>query len=145
QPGEQAAGGGLAAAGLADQGERLAQGDREVQPVHRLDRADLAGEDAVPDREVLAQAGHRQHRVARRTDRLALARRFPRGRGTRPALVRSVVAHGASCSASSRGAISVSQMCCWTWRWRWQATWWPGSASTICGTTVEESVPLRSA
>ena len=41
QPGEQPAGGGLAAAGLADQAERLALADVEVDAVDRAHRADL--------------------------------------------------------------------------------------------------------
>ena len=42
QPGEQPAGGRLAAAGLADQAERLARADVEVDAVDGLHRADLA-------------------------------------------------------------------------------------------------------
>ena len=45
QPGEQPAGGGLAAAGLADQAERLAPLDVEVEAVDGLHRADLAAEE----------------------------------------------------------------------------------------------------
>ena len=42
----------LAAAGLADQPERLALAYLEADPVHGLDGADLGLEDARPDREV---------------------------------------------------------------------------------------------
>ena len=47
QPDQQPAGGRLAAAGLADQAERLAAPDVEVDPVDRPDRADLPAQQAL--------------------------------------------------------------------------------------------------
>ena len=65
QPGEQPPGRGLAAAGLADQAQRLPGGHREVHLVHGLDRADLLAEDDAPGhREVLHQRGHLEQGVA---------------------------------------------------------------------------------
>src|SRR5439155_6066075 len=65
QPGEQPAGRRLAAAGLADQAESLAPGDREVDTVDRLDVRDLALEDdAAGDGEVLPEVGDLEDRLA---------------------------------------------------------------------------------
>jgi hypothetical protein len=59
-------GGRLAAAGFADDGERLALGDREVDAVHGLDPADHARpEHALGDREVLRQAVSAEDRLGR--------------------------------------------------------------------------------
>ena len=52
QADQRAAGRALAAAGLADQPERLAPADLEGDAVDGLDRPDLGLEDARPDREV---------------------------------------------------------------------------------------------
>ena len=52
---QHAADGGLAAAGLADEAERLAPADGEADVVDGLDLADLAMQDAADDGEVLGQ------------------------------------------------------------------------------------------
>ena len=62
---DAAPGGGLAAAAFADQAQRLAAPDGEVDAVHRLHLAHLAaGDDALGDREMHAQAAHLQQRAA---------------------------------------------------------------------------------
>ena len=63
QLGDHPPGRGLAAAGLADQAQRLAGLDVEVHAVDGLDRADLALQHALADREVLLQPAHRQQRL----------------------------------------------------------------------------------
>ena len=62
--------GGLAAAGLTDERERLAAVDLEVDAVDRVDRADLAPQDPAVDREVLLEAVHREQRLAGHVDEL---------------------------------------------------------------------------
>ena len=57
----------LAAAGLADEAERLARHDLEVDAVDRVDRADLAAQHAAVDREVLLEALDGEQRLARRS------------------------------------------------------------------------------
>ena len=85
----------LAAAGFADQAQRLALADREAHAVDRLDLADRALEhDALGDREVLAdarhlhqeaRAGRRGRRHARRLCHPAAAARRHPGETTRSA------------------------------------------------------------
>ncbi len=54
----------LAAAALADQGQRLATPDIEADAVAGVDRPDLASQDAAAeDREALAQIAHRKNGV----------------------------------------------------------------------------------
>ena len=65
QPHQQPRGGGLAAAGFADDAERLALADGERHVVHRLDGRDLAVQQSAADREVLAQAFDQQQRLRR--------------------------------------------------------------------------------
>src|SRR6185369_11682003 len=64
QPHDAAAERRLAAAGLADQAERLALGDAQRDVVHGMHAGDLAREHALPDREVLLQALDLDERVA---------------------------------------------------------------------------------
>jgi hypothetical protein len=66
EPGEHAPGGRLPAAGLADEAERLAARDGEVDAVDRLDCADLATPHPARDREVLGQPGDFEQRRPRR-------------------------------------------------------------------------------
>ena len=66
EPEDGAADGGLAAAGFADQAERLARRDRERHVVDRLHRRDLRGEEAGAaerHREVFAQCVDLQQRL----------------------------------------------------------------------------------
>jgi hypothetical protein len=67
---DQPAGGGLAAARLADQPERLAGFDREAHAVHRVDDPARRGrrergEGIAPHREVLDEIPHLEQRAAR--------------------------------------------------------------------------------
>ena len=64
QPGQQAAGGRLPAAGLAHQRQRLAAVDVEVEPIDGLDRADGAAQEPGLDREVLLQPARGHQHVA---------------------------------------------------------------------------------
>ena len=61
QPEHGAPDGGLAAAGLADQPERLAGADMEAHAIDGIDLAGIAGEQPLLDREVLLQPLHLQH------------------------------------------------------------------------------------
>ena len=74
QPHQQPRGGGLAAAGFADDAEGLALADGEGDVVHRLHGRDLAVQQAAAHREVLAQ-------VVRPA---AVAARGRRGRADQP-------------------------------------------------------------
>src|SRR6185312_5769968 len=61
---DRPAGGRLAAAGLADQPERLAREQGQVDPVDRLDVADRTADQALAlDREVFLQAADLEHRL----------------------------------------------------------------------------------
>src|SRR6187200_1129312 len=60
---QQLADGRLAAAGLADQAQRLARIDREAHAIDRLDPGDRARQQAAPQREMLLQAGDFDHRA----------------------------------------------------------------------------------
>ena len=60
----RATGGRLAATALADQPQRLALAHLERNPVHRLDVADVAAQQALGDREVFLQVGDLQDGLA---------------------------------------------------------------------------------
>src|SRR5262249_23131225 len=61
---DAAAGGGLAAAGLAHEAERLASPQREADPVHRPHGTGAAPEQPAADREVLDEIAHLEQDVA---------------------------------------------------------------------------------
>ncbi len=63
---DRAPGGGLAAAALADQAERLLAPERERDAVHRLHLRDHLAQQALADGEMLLQVGDRQQRFVPR-------------------------------------------------------------------------------
>ena len=79
QPQDAAAGGRLAAAGFADQAQRLAGGDVEAHAVDGVHAVELAREQAAADREVLDQILDAQQRLGHCAHRLRRARRRPCG------------------------------------------------------------------
>ena len=96
QPDDGPPGGGLAAAGLADDGHRLTAVDAERHPVDGLHVADHAAQRPALDGEVLLQAPHLQQRALGRLG-LAPRRLAASGLGHRRA---SVVEPAIACSSS---------------------------------------------
>ena len=84
---QEPAHGRLPAAGFADEPERLAAADLEVDPVHGLHEPDRALEDPAPDREVLdevADLDERRLAADRSRGTSHAGRRRRRGRGSHP-------------------------------------------------------------
>jgi hypothetical protein len=102
EPDEHAARGRLAAAGLADQPQRLSLVDIEVETVDRLHGTDLAAQQPFRDGEVLLQPPHRQQCLAVRHRRSVIARSIAVVAGTPPTLTHSPASTG-SPSRRSRG------------------------------------------
>src|SRR5205807_2262630 len=101
-------GGGLAASGLADQGEHLTLGQRERHALHRVDGELRLPAEGSHDPPVDRVAGHQVPHLEER-----VAHRLPPGPRRRRGKVR---AHWAAPTVE-RAEMSF----------RWQAAWWPGS------------------
>ena len=129
QPQQGEAEGGLAAAALADQADRLALVDGQADAVHRLHEAHGAAEQAAADREVhLDSARHR--RSARRRPvpaRGGLAVRSPAACGCRGAAGRRRSLAVAPCSTASPSFITTTRS---AWR------------RTICRSWVISSIAM---
>src|SRR5215469_4843677 len=134
QPGQQPTRSGLATPGLAYQTKGLPGPNGKVDPVDRLDRADLVLEDdATGHREVLLQAGYPEQGVAR----AAAVPRY-RWRAGRRAHASSPSTRASEATRSARSLVRWSLL-------RWQATRWPGSISRSSGTCVSLLPPVSAA